>query len=196
MGREKRRSYRDRYFSDNEAVKVAANNRKGYRTIYRYVGLWKSWGSVGGDLKKQKVFIGLAELVTLCLYLGCAVVDAPVNRFHIASGLGLLSVVPWLLELSGVARFLFAGEYVRELSMDEIDASLRYGCCLRAVLVALSGLAGIVHCIQLGEAGALDGLLVAGILTSALLSFVIWRLYGKLLINTYRNVNGKPGTKI
>ena len=196
MGREKRQSYRDRYFADNEAVKVAANNRKGYRTIYRYVGLWKSWESVSGGLKRQKIFIGLAELVSLCLYLGCAVVDAPVNRSHIASGLGILSIIPWLLELSGVIRFLFAREYVRELSMDEIDSSLRYGCCLRAVLAALSGLAGMTSSILLGEAGVLDGLLMAGILASALLSFVIWRLYGKLLINTYRNINGKPGSKI
>lgn len=196
MEREKRRSYRDRYFSDNEAVKVAADNRKGYRIIYRYVGLWKSWESVSGGLKRQKAFIGLAELTSICLYLTCALANAAVNRSRIAGGLGLLAVIPWLLELSGVISFLLAKEYVRELSMDEIDGSLRYGCCLRAVLVALSGVAGMTSSILLGEAGVLDGLLMAGILTSALLSFVIWRLYGKLLINTYRNVNGNPGTKI
>lgn len=196
MGKQIRQSYRDRYFSDNEAVKVAANNRKGYRIIYRYVGLWKSWESASGSLKRQKAFIGLAELVGLCLYLGCAMVDAPVNRSHIASGLGILSIIPWLLELSGVIRFLLAKEYVRDLSMDEINSSIRYGCCLRAVLVVSSGLAGMGSCLLSQDAGLRDALLLAGILISAALSFVIWRLYRKLLINTYRNVNGNPGSRI
>lgn len=196
MGREKRQSYRDRYFADNEAVKVAANNRKGYRTIYRYVGLWKSWESAGGSLKRQKALIGLIELAGLCLYLSCAMADAPVNRSHMASGLGALSIIPWLLELSGVVRFLLAKEYVRDLSMDEIDGSIRYGCCLHAGLVILSGLAGMAGCLSSGDAGLRDALLLAGILMSAALSLVIWRLYRKLLINTYRNVNGNPGSRI
>ncbi len=36
----KRKSYRERYFEDNQPVRQMANNRKGYRIVYRYVGLW------------------------------------------------------------------------------------------------------------------------------------------------------------
>ena len=196
MEKQNRQSYRDRYFSDNEAVKVAAANRRGYRIIYRYLGLWRSWESVTGTLAQKKRVIGLAELTSVCLYLGCAAADSPVNRVRIAGGLGLLSVLPWLLEVSGVLRFLLAKEYVRDLSMEEIDGSFRYGCCPRAVLAPRSGLLGMVECLQLGEASYREALLLAGILLSASLSLVIWRLYDKLLVNTYRNVNGTPGSKI
>ena len=64
------------------------------------------------------------------------------------------------------------------------------------MLAALSGLLGMVECLQLGEASYREALLLAGILLSASLSLVIWRLYDKLLVNTYRNVNGTPGSKI
>ncbi len=192
----KRQSYRDRYFSDHEAVKVAANNRKGYQTIYRYVGQWKSWECPGGSMRKKKLLIGLAELASVFLYVLCAAKDAPINRARIASGLGVLSVIPWLLEVSGVLRFLLAKEFVKELSLEEIDSSIRYGCILRTVLVAMSGLAGMTSCLQSGGCGVWNALLLIGILASASLSFVIWRLYGRLLINTYRNANGSPGRKI
>ena len=121
MEKQNRQSYRDRYFSDNEAVKVAAANRRGYRIIYRYLGLWRSWESVTGTLAQKKRVIGLAELTSVCLYLGCAAADSPVNRVRIAGGLGLLSVLPWLLEVSGVLRFLLAKEYVRDLSVNAIS---------------------------------------------------------------------------
>ena len=183
---QKRTSYRDRYFSDNQAVRVAARNRKGYRTVYQYVGLWKSWESADGRLKRQKFRIGLTELAGLCLYLTCALVNAPINCSHAAAGLGLLSVVP----------FLLAKGFIQEQSMDEIDQSIRSGCCLRAILVIASGLAGMAGCIQAGTAGVLDALVFAGIGASGILSIVIWRLYDKLLVNTYRNVNGNPGSKI
>lgn len=192
----KRQSYRDRWFSDNEAVKVAANNRKGYRIIYRYTGYWKSWESRGGSLRKQKILIGLAEWMSVCLYLSCALVNVPINRSRIAAGLGLLAVVLWLLEISGVVRLVLAREFVKEMSMDEIDKSIRYGCLPRAVLTALSGLAGMGECLWSGTCGVQDGLLLAGLLVSASLSLVIWRLYGKLLVNTYRNANGNPGSRI
>lgn len=194
MGKEQ--LYRDRYFSDNQPVRVAAKNRKGYRTVYQYVGLWKAWESAGGNLKRKKRLIGLAELVSLALYLGCAAADTPINRAWIAGGLGVLAVIPWLLELYGVVRFLLAKEFVKELSLEEIDRALRYGCPLRAVLSALSALAGMGSALQSGNAGVLDAFVLSGILISASLSLVIWRLYGRLLINTYRNANGNPGTRI
>lgn len=189
-------SYRDRYFSDNQAVRVAAKNRKGYRIIYQYVGLWKSWACEKGDLQRLKLRIGVAEVADICLYLACAAVDAPMNRVRMAGGIGILSVIPWILELSGVLRFLAAKEFVRELSLEEIDRSIRCGCCLRAVLTILSGFCGMAGCLVSGDAGALDLFLLAGILSSGVLSLVVWRLYSKLLINTYRNVNGTPGSRI
>ncbi len=194
--REKRITYRDRYFADNEAVRVAADGRKGCKTIYRYTGLWKAWVCATGTLKKRKLTIVVCELAAAALYLGCALIDSPVNSSRLASGFGLLSLVPWLLEVSGILRFALAGEYVKELSMEEIDRAIRYGCPLRAALVSLSGLAGMSEALAGGSVAVQDGLLTAGILVSASLSLAIWQCYRRLLVDTYRNVNGSPGSKI
>ncbi len=194
--REKRITYCDRYFADNEAVRVAADSRKGCKTIYRYTGLWKVWACSTGSLKKRKLMIAMCELTAAALYLGCALADSPVNSSRLAAGFGLLSLIPWLLEVSGVLRFALAGEYVKELSMEEIDRSIRYGCPLRAALVSLSGLAGMSGALTGASAAVQDALLTAGILASASLSLVIWQRYRRLLVDTYRNTNGRPGTRI
>lgn len=194
--RGKRITCRERYFADNEAVRVAAEGRKGCKTVYRYTGLWKAWDCSTGTLRKRKLVIAVGELVAAALYLSCALVDSPVNSSRLASGFGLLSLIPGLLEISGVLRFALAGEYVKELSMEEIDKSIRYGCPLRAALVSLSGLAGMSEALIGASAAVRDGLLTAGILASASLSLVIWRRYRTLLVNTFRNADGKPGGKI
>ena len=190
--KKKRQSYRERYFSDFQAVQVSANNRKGYRIVYQYTGLWKSWENAG----KRKWLIGMLEIAGLILFGVCAAVDAPINRARFASGFGVLSVAAWLAELSGVLRFLAAKEYIRELSWDETDRAIRYGCIIRGTLTELTGLLGIADSVGNGTAGCVDWLILAGLTISSLTAFATWRLYGKLRILTYHNQNGRPGDRV
>ncbi|MCD7920453.1 MAG: hypothetical protein LUG45_10415 [Clostridiales bacterium] len=190
----KRKSYRERYFEDNQPVRQVANTRKGYRIVYQYVGLWTAWRSEKWTLKTVKWFFALAELAGVCLYLICARVDTPLNHCQLANGFGVLSVVPWILELSGVVRFLLSKAYAKEMDSREIDQSIRYGAVLRAGLLGLSLLCGVVNTLVNGTATLLDGGMALGILASIALSVAVWQVYRSLLLDTYHNENGEPGS--
>ncbi|MGN0999349.1 MAG: hypothetical protein ACI4PO_07345 [Faecousia sp.] len=191
--RQKRQSYHDRYFADHQVVRVSTDNRKGYKIVYRYVGLWKAWQ---GRTAAFCLRLGLLEAANVCLYLCCGLVNTSINRSQLASGLGVVSIVPWLAEIYGLLRFLTAKQYVWELSMEETDACLRLGCSIRAVLVVLSAMIGIGDCLLSGMAGWQDWLVLAGLLASGVLSTVIRQQYSSLLILTFRNQDGNPGAQI
>lgn len=191
----KRKSYRERYFEDNQPERQVANNRKGYRIVYRYVGLWVAWHSEKWPLQTVKRGLALAEVASVCLYLICARVDTPLNHCQLANGFGVLSVVPWILELSGVVRFLLSKAYVREMDSQEIDQSIRYGTVFRAGLLGLSLLCSVVTILAGGTATLLDGGMALGILASIALSVAVWQVYRSLLLDTYHNVDGAPGSR-
>lgn len=191
----KRKSYRERYFEDNQAVREVANNRKGYRIVYRYVGLWVAWRSERWPLGTVKWAFALAEVASVCLYLFCARVDTPLNHCQLANGFGVLSIVPWILELSGIVRLLLSKAYVREMDSQEIDQSIRYGAVLRAGLLGLSLLCGVGTVLVSGTATAADAGVGLGILASIALSVGVWQGYRGLLMDTYHNVNGEPGSR-
>lgn len=193
---EKKKSYRDRYFEDYQAVKVPAQNRKGYRVEYRYIGLWKQWEDPDGSpLKFVKWQLLLTELLSAAVYVFAVLSGTPLSSARLANGFGTLSLVPWILELSGVVRLLFAGPFVRELSANEISTSIRSGSVLRAVLAALSAFAGGIQILAGHTAVPEDLLTFFGILFSAALSLLVKRHYDRLQQNTFRNDNGKPGER-
>lgn len=189
------KSYRERYFEDNEATRISADNKKGYRIVYRYVGLWKAWRSETMDLKRVKFIVFAMELFSFALFMICVLLPVPINTFRLANGFGCISLIPWILELSGVVRFLISKEYVHDLSYQEIDRSIRIGCCIRICLVAaclLCGLSGLVA----AESFAIgDFFVAAGIACSGVLSYLVSHFYCSLKVDTFRNEDGKPGTR-
>lgn len=194
--KEKRKSYRERYFEDYEAVRVPADNRRGYRVDYRYIGQWCGWESPGRSLRTVKALMAGAEVLAVAVYAAAILSGTPVTRARLANGFGAVSLVPWLLELTGAARFVIAGEYVKELTCEEIGQSIRTGTVLRAALAALSMLAGGIEVIRNGTASAADIAVAAAVLVSAGASVLVRCLYGKLLVNTYRGQNGRTGSRI
>ena len=194
--KERRKSYRERYFEDYEAIKIAANNRKGYRIEYRYIGDWMQWHSDRWSMGRVKLTLAILEMVSIAVYVAASLSGTPLTISRFANGFGALSLIPWLLELSGIVRFAAAKEFVKELSQKEIDQSIRAGCVLRAGLLFFSALAGLV------DAGVQKVLTLAylpvtlALLASALLSLMVWRLYNGLLICTYSNQNGQPSKPV
>ena len=193
---EKKKSYRDRYFEDWQAVKVPAQNRKGYRIEYRYTGLWKQWEDPAGrPLKNSKWLLAFLEIFSIAVYAAAVLSRTPLSVSRLANGFGTLSLVPWIAELSGVLRFLASGAYVRELSANEISTSIRSGSVLRAILAALSAIAGGIQILAAHTAVPADLLTFLGIILSTGLSLTVKSRYDCLQQNTFRNDNGNPGER-
>lgn len=196
MRKEKRKSYRERYFEDYEAVRIPADNRRGYRVDNRYIGRWCAWESQGRSLRTVKAMVAGAEVLAITVYFAAILSGTPVTRARLANGFGAISLVPWLLELTGAVWFAAAGAYVKELTCEEIGQSIRTGTVLRAALAALSMLAGGIEVLRAGRATVADAAVIAAVLVSAGASPLVRYMYGKLLVITYRNQNGGPGSRI
>lgn len=193
--KEKRKSYRDRYFKDYQAVKVPANNRKGYKVEYRYTGLWAKYEYGERPLRDAKLRMVLLETVSIAVYLAAVLSGTPLSVSRLANGFGTLQLVPWILELSGVVRFLIKSEYVKEPSTEEIGTSIRTGCMLRFILTALSAIAGGIQILVQKAAIPADIPIFLGIIASAVLSLMVKALYDSLLLIKYRNDNGQIGER-
>lgn len=193
---EKRKSYRERYFEDYLPVKVPANNRKGYKTEYRYIGLWTQWEGEKRPFSAIKREIVLLELFSIAVYVLSVLSGTPLTVSRLANGFGTLSIVPWILELSGVVRLLFAGAYVKEFSAREIITSIRTGSVLRFILTALSAIAGGIQILTQHIAIPADLPVFLGIMFSAAVSLLVKFDFDRLLLIIYRNDEGKPGTRV
>ena len=191
---EKRKSAREKYFENYQAVKVPANNKKSYRVEYRYTGLFARWEREGANLPLEKQKMGLMEAASAAIYVVCALSGAPLTRARLFNGFGVLSIIPWLMELYGLIRFLFAREYVKEPDAEEIKNALRMGCVLRILLVGLSVIAGEAQLLLQGGAAWTDLPTALGILVSAGLSYLIKRCFDALALIKYHNANGQPGS--
>ena len=192
---ERRKSYRERYFENYEAVKVPADNRKGWRTEYRYVGQWAKWE---GDrpMGQVKAFFAAAELAGIAVYVAAILSRTPITVSKAANGFGGLSLIPWILELTGLGRFIAAGEYVKEMDQDEIDRSIRSGSALRILLAAASMIAGLIDVLVHRRAAAGDALVVLAVAVSIGATWLVRHVYAKLTVTVYANQNGSPGRRI
>ena len=194
--RERKKSYRERYFEDYKAVKVPAENRKGYRVEYRYIGLWTRWESEKRPLGIVKREMMLLEAFSITVYLLSVLSGTPLIVSRLANGFGTLSLVPWILELSGVVRFVISREYVKELSSEEISTSIRSGGIARFILTGLSAITGVIQILTQKTAVPADIPVFLGIMISAAVSLLVKHDFDRLLRNSYRNDNGNPGSRI
>lgn len=194
--KEQRKSYRERYFEDYQAIRVPANNKKGYRTEYRYTGNWAQWEAESRPVNQVKISLAILEVLSAAVYVAAVLSGQALSASKLFNGFGTLSLVPWILELSGLVRFWISGEYVKEREGDEISRSIRAGCVLRFGFTLLSAFAGLIGVIRSTQITVKAILAFAGLLVSAALSILIKIEYDKLLLILYHNQNGKPGSRI
>ena len=192
--RERRKSYRERYFENYQAVKVPSSNRRGYRVEYRYTGLFARWEGTESTIPRVKQRIGCLEAASVLVYVLSALPGAPLTKVRLFNGFGVLSLIPWLMEIYGVIRFVFAKEYVKEPDAEEIGNALRMGCVLRVLLVGLSVIAGEIQLLIQGGAAWADLPAALGILISGGISYLVKRSFDSLSLLKYHNTNGQPGS--
>ena len=194
MQREKRKSYRERYFENWDAVKEPARNRKGYRMVYRYVGMFCRYApqGQGRTLQSVKLRMVLAMLLGMLAAISAGLADVPFNHCRPANGFGVLSVAACLIGAYGVLRFAVSGEYMKRMTADEVDRCIRIGCTAHAVLLMLSAASGGAALISDGSGTAADVIVILAVLLSAGCSLAIRRMFCNLLMTMHKNANGRP----
>ena len=132
----------------------------------------------------------------IAVYAAAILSRTPITVSRAANGFGGLSLIPWILELTGLGRFIAAGEYVKEMDHDEIDRSIRSGSALRILLAAASMIAGLIDMLVHRRAAAGDALVVLAVAVSIGATWLVRHVYAQLLVTTYSNQNGSPGRRI
>jgi len=190
------KSYREKYFENYIAESVPSGNKKGFRIAYRYTGLFIEWYEDGISKGFLKGRYALLETLSIVCFLISAFQQSAFNRIGYTCGFAYISLIFWMLEISGVIRFLLAGKMIKEMSQKEIDVSLSTGGNGRAICLFLALILGAGTLITAGGITGADMMSIAGLTVSAVISCVLAALHRKLLIRTYRNRNGVPDTQI
>ncbi|MCC8049387.1 MAG: hypothetical protein LIP10_01840 [Clostridiales bacterium] len=186
------KSYREKYFEDYVAV---PNPAKPGKVKYVYSGLFLKCYVEGKSLKVRKRTISALEIVSIILYLASALQKAPFNALRITGGLGILALVPWVLEIAAVIRFIAFREFIPEAAKNETDKMMEIGALLHAAMMTIVLVAGAAVLIRSGEMSLSSVPAMAGHLISGILSILIYRLYRGVYAETYRNEHGKPGSR-
>lgn len=181
------KTMREKYFENYEKVQVPVKGKRKVRTEYRYKGMWYAWETEGTALKRKKMLLFLAEVLSIAVYLYGALRQSDLNSMHVAAGLASLSIIPWIAEIWGVIRLIFTKSPMTVSDFDEIKNCITIGSAVRMCFLASGILIGIFNFIKNGMINADNGIALAGHLLSGIISFLILRNYMHLRYNIYKN---------
>jgi hypothetical protein len=183
------KSYRERYFEDY--ITVPDEKRPG-KVKYEYVGSFVEPFVENGSVKMYKAAMALAAGCGLLLWGIAAFQDVTFNRLRVVGGLSILAVLPWLIEMWCLLRFIFSKRLLQELDQETIAKYLEAGALLHGFLMGLAAGLGII-----GSLEAMDrtGCILAAIghLASGGISILIWRIFRRIYYHTYSSKEIKKG---
>lgn len=186
---------RERYFENYKKISVPADNRRGFRTIYRYNTDWYGWSIAPDALRRTRVTFGILEALSLVVYFAAALQQTTFNTVRLTSGLAIVSIFCWILELWGVFRFASVKSPMTVSDFKEITNFIECGTVLRTIFLAAAVIAGFVICIRDGALAGRDIAVGIGHILSMICSFVIFLKFRKIGYDLYRNEDGQPGEK-
>ena len=184
--------HREQYFS-GLVVKTTLNKRGKKVYAYVYQGIWYRWGLEGFDLKKRRLLYILLELVNIALFAFAGFSASALNFQKAVAGCGMLSIVPFLLELRGVFGFCISEIYMMETDYKSIDFRLVYGALIRTLILGIGLGIGLISILIAGKIDAYSWLTAVAYMGTILLSAVIARLQHKLEYRNYKSIDGEVG---
>jgi len=190
------KSMRERYFAHFEKIQTPADNRRGFRTEYRYKSDYYGWDENADALKRRRILYFAAELLSIVIYLIAATRKTELNSIQIAAGFSVSSIVPWLAEIWGVVRFGIVKSPMIIPDFNEIKEFIIVGSVVRCVLLAVGMFCGLFLIIRAGQMSVLNLLVFIGHLASAAISLLLFRWQSSLRHRIFRNLNGRPGPEI
>lgn len=173
--------YRERYFEDHIAV---PDVKKPGKVKYVYNGQYVEPFVKEQSLNRWKTYMAVTELINIMIFLSIASIDVLFNYANVTVGIGALAIIPWMLEVWSVFRFIVAKKRMKETDRQSIEKFIEMGAVLRALLLILMVCVGSVIVIRARELQA-NIIAILGHLCMGMLSFLILRLYKRVYYYTY-----------
>lgn len=186
--------HREQYFADL-AVKTTLNKRGKKVYAYVYQGIWYRWGAEGFELKKRRLLYIFLELVNIAVFCYAGFSASALNFQKAVAGCGMLSIVPFLLEIRGVFGFCISETYMMETDYKSIDFRLVYGALIRVLILGIGLAIGLISAVSADTMDLSSLMTAAAYLVTILISGSIARLQHKLEYRNYKSVNGEVGAE-
>lgn len=174
-----RKSWREKYFEDYEAVEVDANNRKGYKIEYIYVGKWFFWTEDGNLLKNRKIKYCLLAGLSTIIFILCGICNTPINTYAAVAIPAVVSVVTLMYEWIGVIGFCVHKNSIREPDIKKIYSHIETFSALTACIHAAVVIISIIFCI-INKLEVLSWAVAIALAISATLSWYFHKYHQKL----------------
>lgn len=134
MDKMKRKTLREKFEDSYTAVPVPANNAKGFRMKYIYYAPWYRWDLPKKGLRRVKFAMLISSVVGLLLTLMSMAQSTAVNRMPAVFAPCAMMLCCYIMEFSGLLRFLAAGDRTTKMTYDEVSMILKTFPLIRATV--------------------------------------------------------------
>lgn len=163
-----------------------ANNKRGFRIAYRYVGPWYVYRIEKETLSRKKRILGVSCIFSTVCFFAASLQDCALNYAAYPVILAMFSLAVFLFEWIGVVWFCVAKEKMTKYSFDEMHMILKIVPLLHAVMSFCTAAACIIMIFM--ESLSLSTLLVPALyFISGMFSFIIFRIYNAISFERLSN---------
>lgn len=138
------KSYRSTFEENFKPVKEPADNKKGYRIRYVYIGNWHVWRAERAVIKRTKGLIAFLFVLSVMIFLLGALVDSRLNASRFVALPGTMAIAAMLIEAFGMVQFCFAGEKLTCQDFQDVDTKLTLGAFFHAALLVWASAAAAI----------------------------------------------------
>ncbi len=176
-----------RFSEEYMAVKVPANNKRGFKVKYVYGGPLYKWDlteeEVGGLKWKAALFL----LADVCVFFMAALIRSWMNARLWVAVPGTLSLIPLIYELIGTVSVCVSKREFTEDARNDCQIKLKYSLVIRCALLLVTFAAAVYYLVLLGaEASAV--LITLLLLLDGAVVFLYYRMIKKLPFYSVKNM--------
>lgn len=181
------KTFHKRFQDSYTAVKLKANNRKGFTIQYVYTAPWYSWDFDSATLTRKKLgllFLSLSGFFSFCFSSTRPIAITSNPREMIPA---ILAMVLHVFELFALARFFLLRQKVTKLDFDYCDGIIGAFPVYRGFLLLIAAGIGICEMVENMASAPEIAQIVVGNLVCSSLAFALDKNYKKLPKKTMEN---------
>ena len=173
-------SSREDYFKKHRRDIIPADNKKGYKVRYTYIGDWYRWDLEKEEFKRKKIQLVSMALFDIIIYIITATLPSVLNTVSAVAVGGLLSLAALVFESIAIIQFSSSGLKIKDDDCHEIKTKLRAAAFIRTFLLCIAFLGCLTALMDIGSVSGMDIMAVAGYLFCAIISTLVYRISSKI----------------
>ncbi|MBE5912644.1 MAG: hypothetical protein E7274_01115 [Pseudobutyrivibrio ruminis] len=139
----KMKTLKDYFEEEYEAYEEPADNKRGFKIKYKYVGPLYSFNLTKREVQIIKMKMTLCLLISGVLVLAGSFQNREINYYSVSAALAAISMATLLFEIIGVVGFLLKKEVIRKQDYNQLEFLLKIIPAINASLLIAAMILGI-----------------------------------------------------